>query len=70
MLSDKQGTVSPNQLRKQQQILVPIPHLRPSLMSTLSSQRKKKKKKTEKKQKKGGGGKNNFLLNKIMLTAS
>ena len=55
MLSDKQGTVSPNQLRKQQQILVPIPHLRPSPMSTLSSQSKKKKK-TEKKQKKGGGG--------------
>ena len=54
MLSDKQGTVSPNQLRKQQQILVPTPHLRPSPMSTLSSQ--KNKKKTEKKQKKGGGG--------------
>ena len=57
MLSDKQGTVSPNQLRKQQQILVPTPHLRPSPRSTLSSQKnKKQKKKPEKKQKKGGGG--------------
>lgn len=60
MLSDQQGTVSPNQLRKQQQILAPSPHLRPHPMSTPSSKKKKKK------QKKGGGvSKDNSLLNKM-----
>ena len=60
MPSDKQGSL--NQLRKQQQILAPSPHLRPSPMSIPTSKKKKKKKK----QKKGGGvSKANYVLNKM-----
>ena len=60
MPSDKQGTVSPNQLRKQQQILAPSPHLRLPPMSIPSSKKKKKK------QKKGGGvSQANSVLNKM-----
>ena len=63
MPSDKQGSL--NQLRKQQQILDPSPHLRPSPMSIPSSKKNKKKKKNKKQKKGGGVSKANYVLNKI-----
>ena len=53
MPSDKQGSL--NQLRKQQQILAPSPHLRPSPMSIPSSKKKKIKKEEEETEKRGWG---------------